>query len=1230
VSLARHFLRATLREWDAPDTLTDSTVLVGSELVTNAVLHTGAELVLELMYDGEIIRVAVSDSSPIIPTLRVQAADSMTGRGLAMVESVASRWGVLPLSDGKTVWAEIGGARDPEEPEPAAVTYPIELLDLDLDDLEALARHHDAMTRELELLGAGAPAASPIVEMVQSSHRVAEVRTRLSQQLASMPHGATAAQIDLSTADLDLLVTWLQIMDSAEMLCRAGTLLSPPAPARLVDLRRRMVTQFQAQRRRPGSRINQSWPDTAESLSLILQTAPIGIAVCSLDTTYLRVNPAMCKLLGHTEAELLGTTAFEHTYPDDDAPSRDMIREAIETSGYVTLEKRYLRPDGTVVPAQLHIAVMRSQTGAPLSFVTQVVDLSAQRAAEAALAERALLFRLAFEESTAGMAFADEHGILLQVNPALCRLLGQTPETLIGRRLAEAASPEVAEHARETEWLERETELRFVRPDGSVGWAAVTAWDLSHGGGASGRYLIEVQDMTAARIVSDAQLGLAVEAAGMGTWEVDLTSGLTRWNPTLAHLLQLAPDAPPSVECIVAALGESDQGALRGAMEQALTSDVPVEHDFEVPLGPDGTRWILMRMRAERDAAGAARLLGVALDVTDRRQAQERITELYRSADQQRKAAQRAASRLALLQAATTRLSRSQGLAELSAAVVWEIAPLLGAVGAAMWLQGSEADQPDLVERWQWPDELSAAVSRTEADWWQMAHDGWPVRAEVDLPPSVDPAIHGPLSAHLAPLRLEGRFIGVLGLCWNGAPPDEAEQLALLAAFADQCAQALDRARLWEIERRTVRRQRFLAEASRQLAATLDVDASTARLAELCVPGLADACTVALFDGQLLLPVASAAGLDGPVGSDALDRLWSLPHVAQAIERRQPVLAYRSDDGPPATYESVLAVEAHLPTLAGLPMATSVVVPLVARGHLVGMLQVMALADRPPLDRDDQDLLLDLVGRAALAIDNARNFQLRNDVADTLQRSLLPTELPRVSGASLAACYDPAMTGVDVGGDFYDAFHTGGEWGLFLGDVCGKGPAAAALTAMVRYSIRVAAIDQRRPAAILQRVNEAMVSQAQGESFSTACYVRVVPAARGFRITVCSAGHPLPLIVRAGQVIPVGSPGGLIGLFHDIRLSEHTTELLPGDVLVLYTDGVTEAHGIAGLFGEERLEEVLLHHAGRPVEEMVQAVRGAVLSWSTGRRDDLAILAFGADPVRYESTVALSGQAPIA
>jgi serine phosphatase RsbU (regulator of sigma subunit) len=203
-----------------------------------------------------------------------------------------------------------------------------------------------------------------------------------------------------------------------------------------------------------------------------------------------------------------------------------------------------------------------------------------------------------------------------------------------------------------------------------------------------------------------------------------------------------------------------------------------------------------------------------------------------------------------------------------------------------------------------------------------------------------------------------------------------------------------------------------------------------------------------------------------------------------------------------------------------------------------------------------------------------------------------------------------------VGGDFYDAFEIGGGvWIVTIGDVCGKGAEAAAVTGLARHTIRAAALREPRPSAVLQALNTAVLRELSDDRFLTVCGVRLRRAGQSVRLTICSAGHPLPLVLQAdGGVTQAGMPNTLLGVLPEVHLRDQVLDLGPGDALVLYTDGVTEAAAPSGRGGPEALVEALVGAAGLDAERIAAHVERTLIDPGTQLRDDFAIVVLRVDP----------------
>jgi PAS domain S-box-containing protein len=347
--------------------------------------------------------------------------------------------------------------------------------------------------------------------------------------------------------------------------------------------------------------------------------------------------------------------------------------------------------------------------------------------------------------------------------------------------------------------------------------------------------------------------------------------------------------------------------------------------------------------------------------------------------------------------------------------------------------------------------------------------------------------------------------------------------------------------------------------------------------------------------------------------------------AAQGIE--QAVIGMKLPAG--AGFAGRVATSAKPTTLYGQELKETVInpvlrkvnallgLPLVVEDRVVGVLHVGSFDDRRFTD-DEISLLQLAADRAALGIEHARVYERERATAETLQRSLLPDRLPEAPGLELAASYQAAGEGWDVGGDFYDAFAIeDSRWLVVIGDACGKGPEAAALTALARYTLRAEAARDPSPAALLQRLNEAILGQRSDYRFCTLACALIDFDGEEARVTVSAGGHPLPLILRSdGEVEPVGRPGDLIGAFADVRLAEATAVLGLGDTMIFYTDGLVEAGAPDRIIEAGELRAMVASYARLAPSELVHELREAAIDAGGGPpRDDLAILALRRVPV---------------
>ncbi|HEY0935324.1 MAG TPA: SpoIIE family protein phosphatase [Trebonia sp.] len=238
-------------------------------------------------------------------------------------------------------------------------------------------------------------------------------------------------------------------------------------------------------------------------------------------------------------------------------------------------------------------------------------------------------------------------------------------------------------------------------------------------------------------------------------------------------------------------------------------------------------------------------------------------------------------------------------------------------------------------------------------------------------------------------------------------------------------------------------------------------------------------------------------------------------------------------------------------------------------------------------------------------------------LAETLQRSFLPPALVTVPGLEIGGAYRPAGDGSEVGGDFYDVFRTSPQtWGVVLGDVCGKGAAAAVVTALARYTVRAEALHVDSPAAVLEGLHQALRIY-YADTICTVLYLVLDQVPEGHRLTMAVGGQPLPLCRRAdGGLQTLGRPGRFLGLTETASVSESVAVLGPGDLVVLYTDGVTEAHDGDAFFGEGGIAGVLAAAEGQTAQAVADAVVAAALAFQHGpARDDIAVVVVRKPPV---------------
>jgi PAS domain S-box-containing protein len=533
---------------------------------------------------------------------------------------------------------------------------------------------------------------------------------------------------------------------------------------------------------------------------------------------------------------------------------------------------------------------------------------------------------------------------------------------------------------------------------------------------------------------------------------------------------------------------------------------------------------------------------------------------------------------------------------------------------------------------------VPAGESATRADAFALLtalHDPKPTcvddladgRHDAGMLDTVVAASTGPLrSCIVAPSRSRsGEVTG--GLIVADPEPERFSMVdaQLVGEIADQAGIVLDIARLFHAaeheiaaRRRSEEVQRFLGETSALLSWSLDYPEGYRRLAKLCVPFVADLCLIDVADDTGIRRRAAVHA--DPRQAELVELLETefVPdpfgsHPAASVVRggRSELSTEMSDDFLRATTRS----EKHYELVKALDFTSYMCVPLTARGRTLGALTLVSAGSGRRFGPQDLALAEELGRRAGLALDNARLFAERDHVARALQSSLLPPTLPAIPRVRLAGRYRAAGEGNEVGGDFYDVFQVGrNAWSLVLGDVSGKGPEAAAIAGLSRHTLRGLSMKQRTPRRLMASLHETLVNgEGQGE-FCTVCCGLLQPhlqPERGARFTIACAGHPPPVIRRAdGSIELMTCSGPLLGVpLRNVSFRQQVVDLLPGDIVVMYTDGVTEAHHRGQqLFGEDRLMQIVAS-AAPDVDVLADEIVDAVIAYGPSEpRDDIAVI----------------------
>jgi PAS domain S-box-containing protein len=409
--------------------------------------------------------------------------------------------------------------------------------------------------------------------------------------------------------------------------------------------------------------------------------------------------------------------------------------------------------------------------------------------------------------------------------------------------------------------------------------------------------------------------------------------------------------------------------------------------------------------------------------------------------------------------------------------------------------------------------------------------------------------------------------------------------------------------------------QRLLAETARQAAQATDLAATLQAIAEAAVP--ADWAGVDLVDAVGHITTVAVAHRD----ADKVRLGWRLRTIwpvrlsdeggiGAVIRNGQPELLHEITDD--MLVAGALDGE-HLEVLRAIGLNSAMIVPVPAGGRILGALSFVSSTSRR-FDERDLQLAGDLGRQAAVFITNAQLAAEQAHIAHTLQAGLIPDALPPLEGWRASTVYRAAGRANEAGGDFYDVVTFDRGWTALIGDVVGKGPEAAALTALARHTVAAIIQSTGDDAQALGVLNRRL--RQNNADFRNLCTIALVTVTGGDHATIYAAGHPLPILIRDGIARPVGQTSPMLGVVDDLQLRSTEVDLAPGDQLLLYTDGVLDAIGDHDRFGESRLLDAVQALAGGEGLDLAADLIAVLDGFCVGEQsDDIAIVSLTAAAV---------------
>jgi PAS domain S-box-containing protein len=672
------------------------------------------------------------------------------------------------------------------------------------------------------------------------------------------------------------------------------------------------------------------------------------------------------------------------------------------------------------------------------------------------------------------------------------------------------------------------------------------------------------------------RLQLALDAGRMGTWSWDMRDNRVEWDDSLALLFGMEPGIPEmTFEGWASSLHPEDRARALATVEEAVRTGGQFRFDHRT-IWPDGSvHWIEGRGETVADASGTViGAIGIAIDIDDRRRGDLERLDLLASEQRARAGAERSMAALTRLQEVTLGLSGATTVDDIARLILERGMTALGAVSGyfatldqekrtlVMRAQIGYADQ--LIDNYRFVD-IEAPLPAPE-----VLRSGTPMFVESRedgerrYPHFPRDPRHGAFVVH--PLFVNGEPSAAVALGFDEPRQFDSEERAFIHAVVEGCAQALQRALLFEAEQTGRDRLRTLLEASERLAALDDPDRQLVVAAEIASHRIGRWATIQIVEPDGTIRRAALEHADPqrvPLLRELVDNNdEGLAVTRHVVETREPFIVHE----PPPNPETRKVIEE-------LNVRSVIAVPMTVGSRCIGVLSVGD--DRPlRLGATELELAMDLGRRTASAYERARLLQAARErtavalreseerlaaehrIVELLQRTILPEDLPRVRGVELTARYQPAEIGVEVGGDWYDAFSDErGGIVIVIGDVAGHGVGAAALMGRVRNAARAFAVEDPNPARILTRLDH-LLRTLETDAFATAIAAHFDPATR--TLLWARAGHPPPLLCTAARHEYLEAVGGTpLGVMVNTYTCE-SRQLEPGSLLVLYTDGLVE------------------------------------------------------------------------